>query len=295
MESGVYHVSFPGLGINDLEVHRAAVTVGGFSIYWYGILIAIGFLLAFFYAMKSLKRYGIKPEPFFDCVLAGLICGIIGARLYYVVFKWDEYKDDITQIFNIHNGGLAIYGGIIGGLGAACIAAKIVKINIPAMLDIGGTGFLIGQGLGRWGNFINQEAFGVPTDLPWRMVSENTGGVGVHPCFFYESVWCIAGFFLLLFLSHKWRRFDGQMFLLYLIWYGMERMIVEGLRTDSLMTPILGLRVSQILSIVLVAVSAVFLIIGLKKSKNKISEESEAEIKDSEVSNDKKDDKVTEE
>ncbi len=295
MESGVYHVSFPGLGINDLEVHRAAVTVGGFSIYWYGILIAIGFLLAFFYAMKSLKRYGIKPEPFFDCVLAGLICGIIGARLYYVVFKWDEYKDDITQIFNIHNGGLAIYGGIIGGLGAACIAAKIVKINIPAMLDIGGTGFLIGQGLGRWGNFINQEAFGVPTDLPWRMVSENTGGVGVHPCFFYESVWCITGFFLLLFLSHKWRRFDGQMFLLYLIWYGMERMIVEGLRTDSLMTPILGLRVSQILSIVLVAVSAVFLIIGLKKSKNKISEESEAEIKDSEVSNDKKDDKVTEE
>lgn len=291
MESGVYHVSFPGLGINDLEVHRAAVTVGGFSIYWYGILIAIGFLLAFFYAMKSLKRYGIKPEPFFDCVLAGLICGIIGARLYYVVFKWDEYKDDISQIFNIHNGGLAIYGGIIGGLGAACIAAKIVKINIPAMLDIGGTGFLIGQGLGRWGNFINQEAFGVPTDLPWRMVSENTGGVGVHPCFFYESVWCIAGFFLLLFLSHKWRKFDGQMFLLYLIWYGVERMIVEGLRTDSLMTPLLGLRVSQILSIVLVAVSTVFLIIGLKKSKNK----SEAEITDSKVSADEKDDKVTEE
>lgn len=291
MESGVYHVSFPGLGINDLEVHRAAVTVGGFSIYWYGILIAIGFLLAFFYAMKSLKRYGIKPEPFFDCVLAGLICGIIGARLYYVVFKWDEYKDDISQIFNIHNGGLAIYGGIIGGLGAACIAAKIVKINIPAMLDIGGTGFLIGQGLGRWGNFINQEAFGVPTDLPWRMVSENTGGVGVHPCFFYESVWCIAGFFLLLFLSHKWRKFDGQMFLLYLIWYGMERMVVEGLRTDSLMTPLLGLRVSQILSIVLVAAATVFLIIGLKKSKNK----SEAEITDSEVSADEKDDKVTEE
>ncbi len=267
MNDGVYHVSFPGLGINDIEVNRVAVSVGGFSIYWYGILIAIGFLLALFYAMKSLKRYGIKQEPFIDCVLAGLVCGVIGARLYYVIFSWDKYKDNILDIFMIHNGGLAIYGGIIGGLGAACVMAKIVKVNIPAMLDIGGTGFLIGQGLGRWGNFINQEAFGTETDLPWRMVSENTNNVGVHPCFFYESVWCILGFFVLLFLSHKWRKFDGQMFLLYIIWYGFERMIVEGLRTDSLMTPFLGLRVSQILSGILVIAGTVLLILGLKRAK----------------------------
>ncbi len=268
MGQDVYHVSFPGLGIENIEVNRVAVTVGGFSIYWYGVIIAVGFLLAFIYAMKSLKRYEIKQEPFIDCVLAGLIFGIIGARLYFVIFSWDNYKDNLASIFDIHSGGLAIYGGIIGAMGAACVAARIVKVNIPAMLDIGAIGFLIGQGLGRWGNFINQEAFGTPTDLPWGMVSENTQGIAVHPCFLYESLWCIIGFFLLLFLSHKWRKFYGQMFLLYLIWYGSERMIVEGLRTDSLMTPFLGLRVSQILSAILVVVGTVLLIIGLKKANN---------------------------
>lgn len=268
MNDSSYHVSFPGLGIENIPVSRVAVTIGNFSIYWYGIIIAVGFLLALFYAMKSLKRYGLKQDSFIDCVLAGLVFGIICARLYYVVFSWDNYKDNLLDILAIHNGGLAIYGGIIGGLGAACIMAKIVKLNIPAMLDIGGTGFLIGQGLGRWGNFINQEAFGTPTDLPWGMVSENTGGVAVHPCFFYESVWCILGFFLLIFLSYKWRKFDGQMFLLYIIWYGLERMVVEGLRTDSLMTPFFNLRVSQILSGILVIVGTVLLIINLKKSNS---------------------------
>ncbi len=270
MNDGIYHVSFPGLGIESLEVNRVAVTVGNFSIYWYGIIIAVGFLLALLYAMKNLKRYHLKQDTFIDCVLAGLICGIIGARAYFVIFSWDNYKDNLLDIFAIHNGGLAIYGGIIGGMGAGCIMAKILKVNIPAILDISATGFLIGQGLGRWGNFINQEAFGTPTDLPWGMVSENTGGVAVHPCFFYESVWCIAGFFLLWFLSYKWRKFDGQMFLLYLIWYGFERMIVEGLRTDSLMTPFLNLRVSQILSGILVITGTVLLIVNLQKAKHRV-------------------------
>lgn len=272
MNESIYHVSFPKLGINDIEVNRVAFSVGDFNVYWYGVIIAAGFLLALIYAMKSLNRYGLKQDSFIDCVLAGLVCGIIGARAYYVIFSWDNYKDNLLDVFAIHNGGLAIYGGIIGGLGAACIMAKIVKLNISAMLDIGGTGFLIGQGIGRWGNFINQEAFGTPTELPWGMVSENTGGIAVHPCFLYESIWCISGFFLLLFLSHKWRKFDGQMFLLYLIWYGLERMIVEGLRTDSLMTPFFGLRVSQILSAVLVIVGTILLIINLKKAKIKTAE-----------------------
>ena len=258
-------VSFPGLGLN-FSVNRVAFSIGDFNVYWYGIIIGAGFLLALLFALKNLKRFGINSDSFFDCVLVGLVAGIIGARLYYVFFKWDHYSANPGEIMSIHSGGLAIYGGIIGGLGAACIMAKFRKINIPAMLDIGGMGFLIGQGIGRWGNFVNQEAFGTPTDLPWRMVSENTGNVGVHPCFLYESLWCLAGFFVLLLLSYKWRRFDGQMFLLYLIWYGLERMLVEGLRTDSLYTPFFGLRVSQILSAVLVVVGIALLIAGLRKA-----------------------------
>lgn len=264
----MYHVSFPGMGI-ELTVDPVALSVGNFSIYWYGIIIGVGFLLALLFAVKSLKRYGISSDAFFDCVIFGLVAGIVGARLYYVVFRLDIYSQDPMQIFNIHNGGLAIYGGIIGGLGTACIVAKIKKVNIPALLDIGGMGFLIGQGLGRWGNFFNQEAFGTPTDLPWGMMSENTGGVTVHPCFLYESLWCLIGFGVLFFISLKWRKFDGQMFLMYLVWYGLERMIVEGLRTDSLYTPFLGLRVSQILSAILVVVGIVLLIMGFIRAKNK--------------------------
>ena len=137
------------------------------------------------------------------------------------------------------------------------------------MLDIGGIGFLIGQGIGRWGNFVNQEAFGTPTDLPWGMVSENTGNIPVHPCFLYESLWCLLGVLVLYIVSRKWRKFDGQIFLMYIIWYGLERMIVEGLRTDSLMTPFLGLRVSQIISGALVIIGTVLLIINLKKAASK--------------------------
>lgn len=270
----MYNVSFPGLGLN-FKVERVAFSIGDFNVYWYGILIGAGFLLALVFAMKNLKRYNIHPEEFTDCVFAGLICGIIGARLYYVAFRWEDYSQNLFEIFNIHNGGLAIYGGIIGGLGAACIVAKRKKMNIPGMLDIGAMGFLIGQGIGRWGNFINQEAFGTPTDLPWGMVSENTDNIAVHPCFFYESVWCILGFFVLFILSLKWRKFDGQSFILYLIWYGFERMIVEGLRTDSLYTPFFGLRVSQILSGILVIVGIVLLIINLRKSKDHSVEHNE--------------------
>ena len=192
-----------------------------------------------------------------------------------MIFSWSDYASEPLKIFDIHSGGLAIYGGIIGGLGAACIAAKKKKMNIPGMLDIGAMGFLIGQGIGRWGNFINQEAFGTPTDLPWGMVSENTGGEAVHPCFFYESVWCILGFVLLFIISLKWRKFDGEIFVLYLIWYGLERMVVEGLRTDSLYTPFFGLRVSQILSGILVIVGIVLLIINLRKAKANSTEHTE--------------------
>lgn len=283
----MYHVEFPGMGIS-LTVNPTAFSIGSFEVYWYGIIIGVGFLLALVFALKNLKRFGIPGDGFIDCVLFGLIFGVIGARLYYVIFKWDYYSQHLNELFSIHNGGLAIYGGVIGGLAAACIVARIKKIPIPAMLDIGVMGFLIGQGLGRWGNFFNQEAFGTPTDLPWRMVSENTGGVGVHPCFLYESIWCLLGFFLLFLFSRKWRKYDGQIFLLYLVWYGAERMIVEGLRTDSLYTPLFNLRVSQILAGVTMIVGIVLLIVFRKRTKKaadtfvqtKVSEESAAAVSD---------------
>ncbi len=274
----MYNVTFPKMGLS-FSINRVALKLGDFSIYWYGIIIGVGFLLALLFAVRNLKRFNINSENFFDCVLAGLVCGIIGARVFFVVFRWDDYKNNLMDVFAIHNGGLAIYGGIIGGLGAACLVAKRKKINIPAMLDIGGMGFLIGQGIGRWGNFINQEAFGTPTDLPWGMVSENTGGIAVHPCFLYESIWCLTGFGILYFISRKWRKFDGQMFVLYMIWYGLERMIVEGLRTDSLYTPFFGLRVSQVISGVIVIVGVVLLIINLRKCRKsaQVNEGNESE------------------
>ena len=187
-------------------------------------------------------------------------------RLYYVFFSWDFYSSHPDKIFAIHDGGLAIYGGLIGALLGGCIIAKILKLNIPAILDVASLGFLIGQGIGRWGNFINQEAFGTETNLPWGMMSENTGGVTVHPCFLYESLWCLLGFVLLHFFSKKFQKYYGQIFLLYLVWYGFERMIVEGLRTDSLYTPFLNLRVSQILSAVVMIAGIVMLIVFRKKN-----------------------------
>ncbi len=275
----MYHIQFPGLGLS-FQLNPVAFSVGSFNVYWYGIIIGCGFMLALLFALSNLKRFGIERDGFIDCVLAGLICGIVGARLYYVFFSWDYYSQHINEILSIHNGGLAIYGGVIGGLLGGCIVAKIRKIPIPAILDIAVMGFLIGQGIGRWGNFVNQEAFGTPTDLPWRMVSENTDNIGVHPCFLYESLWCLLGFAVLYWFSRKFRKYDGQIFLFYLVWYGFERMIVEGLRTDSLYTPFFGLRVSQILAAVTVIVGVVLLIVLRKRTYKAVEQQSVAVLKE---------------
>ena len=267
----VYNVSFPGLGL-QFEVNPVALQLGGLTIRWYGVLIALGLVLALIYAMNVCKRrYGVSQDKLLDCVLVGIITAIIGARLFYVAFKWDVYSQDPMSIFYINSGGLAIYGGLIGALIGGLIVAKIVKVNIPALLDIACLGFLIGQGIGRWGNFMNQEAFGTPTGLPWGMVSENTGNIAVHPAFLYESLWCLLGFVLLHFFSKRFRKYDGQIFLLYMVWYGFERMIVEGLRTDSLYTPFFNLRVSQIVSLVIMVAGIVFLIINQVKKKDTIA------------------------
>lgn len=263
-----YHVEFPGLGWS-FEVSPVAFSLGSFSIYWYGIIIATGFVLAVIYGMRSAKQHEINEDKLINCVIVGMITAIIGARTYYVAFSWDSFRDKPMEIFNIHGGGLAIYGGLIGAVAGGLTVAKIQKMKLLPVLDVAVVGFLIGQGIGRWGNFTNQEAFGAPTTLPWRMVSENTNGVGVHPCFFYESVWCLLGVLVLHIVRTKYRKYDGQVFFLYLVWYGFERMIVEGLRADSLFLPFANIRVSQLLSFLLFVTGIVLLIVNRKKSYSK--------------------------
>ena len=266
----MYHVSFPGLGINDLPVNRTAFSIGTFNVYWYGILIATGLLLAVIYAYFNAHRYDVDRSKLLDCVIVGIITSVIGARLYYVAFKWDYFSAHPAEIIDIRDGGIAIYGAIIGALVGGLIMAKIRKLKFLPVLDITMTCFLIGQAIGRWGNFFNQEAFGTPTDNIFRMVSENTGGVGVHPCFLYESVWCALGFLFLFIFNRKFQKYHGQVFYIYLVWYGFERMIVEGLRTDSLYLPFkmfgYDIRVSQLLSAILVIVGIILLIVNRKKN-----------------------------
>ena len=266
----MFHVSFPGLGINDLPINRVAFSIGSFNVYWYGILIAAGLLLAVTYAYFNAHRYDVDRGKLMDCVIVGIITSIIGARLYYVAFKWDYFSAHPGEIIDIRDGGIAIYGAIIGALVGGLIMAKIRKMKFLPILDITMTSFLIGQAIGRWGNFFNQEAFGTPTDNVFRMVSENTGGVGVHPCFLYESVWCALGFLFLFIFNRKFQKYHGQVFYLYLVWYGLERTLVEGLRTDSLYLPfqVFGydIRVSQVLSAVLVIVGIILLIVNRKKN-----------------------------
>ncbi len=264
-------VTFPKLGL-EFFVNSTAFSIGSFEVKWYGVIIATGLLLAVLYAMKRAPYFGVNTDKLLDAVIVGVLCAVVGARLYYVAFTWDYFKDAPLKIItDFHQGGLAIYGGIIGGLLGGGLVAWKKKINVLACLDLAALGFLIGQGLGRWGNFMNQEAFGTPTDLPWGMVSVNTGGVAVHPCFLYESLWCLLGFVLLHFFSKKLQSYKGQIFFMYLVWYGFERMLVEGLRTDSLYLPfsILGFtpRVSQVLS-ALIVVAGVTLLIVFRNRKD---------------------------
>lgn len=305
-------VVFPKFGI-DFNISDTMFTIFGIEIKWYGFLIAIGMLIAMVYAFKNMKSYGIDPDRAIDVVIGGVIGGLIGARAYYVIFNWDSYSGDFLKMINIRNGGLGIYGGIIGAILAGAIVAKIRKVKLMPLLDLVGIGFLVGQGIGRWGNFINQEAFGCNTDSIFGMSSGkiqswiiNHGStatlaegqtldplVPVHPCFLYESAWCLLGFVLLVIFAKKIRKFDGQIFLTYVAWYGLGRFFIEGLRTDSLM--IGTLRVSQVLALVCFVVSVILLItIGLKVKRMgteyqlyKDTEESKMLIRESEERNEK--------
>lgn len=263
-------VEFPGLGIS-LFVDPTAFTIGSFSVQWYAVFIVMSFLIGTGYAMLNGKNYGLDKGDIFDVSLTGIMCGMVGARLYYVAFKWDMFKDDpIRIITDIRSGGLAIYGGIIAAIIGGIIVARIKKVSIASLLDLAAMGLLFSHGLGRWGNFTNQEAFGSVTNLPWGMMSENTNYLTVHPCFLYESLWSLLGFALMHFFIRKKIKYKGQVFIFYIMWYGFARTFIEGLRTDSLYLPFtlfgLPLRVSQILSICMVIGGAIALIAFRKRN-----------------------------
>ncbi len=270
------NVSFPGLGL-EFELRRYAFTVFNLEIYWYGIIIAFAFLLAVLLAVRSCKKYDLVPDNILDLVLFAAPTAIVFARLFYVAFSWDQYKYDPLDIIRIRDGGLAIYGGVIGALLVAWLYAKKKKIAFLHLVDFGIPYLVLGQGIGRWGNFVNQEAFGVVTELPWRMngtiindyilssmPAADLSKLGVHPTFLYESLWDIA-IFLFLANYRKKKKVEGEVLFLYLMLYGIGRAFIEGLRTDSLYLG--SFRVSQLLSVVLLLIGLLLFIYRRVKSK----------------------------
>lgn len=277
-------IEFPNLFSGDISINRVAFSVFNIDIYWYGILIALGVVLGFAYALKRAKKVGLIADNVFDVAFIGTIFGFIGARAYFCIF-YNLNPENVrkytfwTAITEVHDGGLGIYGGIIAAVIAAFVACRIKKMPMTPLLDLAGPGFLIGQAIGRWGNFVNQECFGAPTagNLPWGMTGSiisqqpevlaaqeglSSGEYAlVHPCFLYESLWCIVGFLLIHFIGNKIRTFDGELFLYYAMWYGAGRGVIEGLRTDSLYAG--SLRVSQVVGFT-TAVLALIMIVFFK-------------------------------
>lgn len=275
-------LSFPGLGL-EFEINRVAFMLGTRPVYWYGIIIAASFLAASAYMLSRCKDFGLDGDRVMDVILGAVLLGIVGARTYYVLFKWDTYRENPVSVFYVWEGGIAIYGGIIGGLIAAILICKWRKVKLLPMLDLAACGLLLGQAVGRWGNFVNMEAFGRNTNAAWGMTSPSIvwylqqnsrelsrlgvsvdPSVPVHPTFFYESVWCFLGFLFMAWFTKK-RRFDGELWLIYLGWYGLGRFFIEGLRTDSLL--IGTMRVSQVLAMLCVVASLLTLTAILSKIK----------------------------
>ncbi len=255
-------VSFPGLGL-EFEVSRVAFSLFGMDIYWYGLILAAGLMTGICIGFAKAKKFGVDPDRMTDVILVTTVLAVLCARLYYVVFYPGDY-DSIGEILNLRDGGLAIYGAVIGAFVFGWLMCRLRRVPVLAMFDITAMGFLAGQGIGRWGNFANQEAFGTNTTLPWGMYSARTDaylrgeaaalaaqGIAVdpsapvHPTFLYESLWCLLGLALLMAYAKR-RKFDGELLLLYIAWYGAERCVVEGIRTDSLMWG--PFRVSQLIA-----------------------------------------------
>lgn len=246
-------ITFPMLGNNFAFTAPGTYTVFGLTLHWYGTIIAVGFLLAYLYADHRTKDFGLTSDNFLSALICAVPASIIGARLYYVVFNYSIYKDNFWDVFKIWNGGIAVYGSIIGAIIGVLIYCRVKKTPITPYLDVGSFGLLIGQSIGRWGNFMNREAYGSVTNAFCRMGLTDASGntIYVHPTFLYESLWNALGFVLLHIYSKKFkRRYDGQIFIMYIAWYGLGRMFIEGLRTDSLYLFSTGIRVSQLLALI---------------------------------------------
>ena len=270
-------ISFPGL-FGDLEFNPSPIAINiGNGIYWYGILICFGLLLAVLFCAKQAKRYGLTEDHVYDLLIWEIPLCVIGARLYYVIFYLDLYRNsdgslNFSRVIAIWDGGLAIYGAIIVAFIVLLVFCRIKKIPAGAFADLGVMGLLIGQSVGRWGNFMNREAFGGETTLPWRMRlwTSATEYIEVHPTFLYESLWNLIGLLLIVFLIARIRTFDGENACFYFIWYGVGRTMIESLRTDSLYLfdfTLFGqpVRVSQALSVTLVIAASVYLLIQKRR------------------------------
>ena len=283
-----YNISFPNLGIYLDHVGKS-ISVFGFEIAYYGIIIGLAILIGFLIATSEAKRTRQNPEDYLDMGIIGVIAGIAGARIFYVVFSWDMYKDNLLDIFNLREGGLAIYGGVIAAVIAVFIMARVKHLSPFQILDTVAMAILNGQMLGRWGNFFNREAFGEYTDSLFAMRltldavrsgdvtelmrehMERIDGVSyiqVHPTFLYESLWCCA-LLIILVLYRKHKKYEGELFLMYIFGYGLGRVWIEGLRTDQLLIPGIGLPVSQVIAgcVVIFAGAA---LLYLRKNHKKI-------------------------
>lgn len=276
-----YNINFPHLHI-FLDHVGKTVYIGNFGIAYYGIVIAFGMMAGLGLACLVAKKTGQNPDTYFDLAIIAIICSIIGARIYYVIFQWDLYKDDLFSIFNLRQGGLAIYGGVIAAIITTFVFSRVKKIPFGRLCDTAGLGLILGQIIGRWGNFFNREAFGGYTDglfamqLPisavrsWEITEEqlqnavvidNVTYIQAHPTFLYESLWNLALLILLLVFFRK-RAFEGEVFLWYLAGYGIGRFWIESLRTDQLLLPGIGYPVSMAMAVLLIIVAVVWIVVG---------------------------------